>query len=210
MAEGAGALVLESYDHAKARGAKILASSRAAARWRIASTSTRSSPDGAPVIGCIRNALEDAGVSPADVQYVNAHGTSTPENDKMEYVGLAAVFRRASAEDRGLVEQVDDRPHAIGGRYHRGGVHADDHRSRRHPPTINHGEADPAIQMDVVPNVARKAKVDRAISNSFGFGARTSASCSPGSRPDGSHPGDRRRQGMGAAIVRASSPAAMT
>jgi 3-oxoacyl-[acyl-carrier-protein] synthase II len=172
MAEGAGALVLESYDHAKARGAKILGVVEGCGEMADSFHRTRSSPDGAPVIGCIRNALEDAGVSPADVQYVNAHGTSTPENDKMEYVGLAAVFgehlpKIAVSSNKSMIGHTLSAAGAIEAVFtlmtiDRGVI----------PPTINHGEADPAILMDVVPNVARKAKVDRAISNSFGFGGQ--------------------------------------
>jgi 3-oxoacyl-[acyl-carrier-protein] synthase II len=172
MAEGAGALVLESYDHAKARGAKILGVVEGCGEMADSFHRTRSSPDGAPVIGCIRNALEDAGVTPADVQYVNAHGTSTPENDKMEYVGLAAVFgehlsKIAVSSNKSMIGHTLSAAGAIEAVFtlmtiDRGVI----------PPTINHTEADPAIAMDIVPNVARKAKVDRAISNSFGFGGQ--------------------------------------
>ena len=92
LAEGAGAVVLESYDHAVARGAKILAVVEGCGEKADNFHRTRSSPDGKPVISCMRNALADAGVTPADVDYINAHGTSTPENDKMEYLGVSTVF----------------------------------------------------------------------------------------------------------------------
>src|SRR5262245_50384553 len=92
MAEGAGALVLESYDSAKARGATILGVVEGCGEMTDAFHRTRSSPDGKPIIGCIANAINDAGLTPGDIDYVNAHGTSTPENDKMEYLGCATVF----------------------------------------------------------------------------------------------------------------------
>ena len=93
MAEGAGALVLESYDAAKARGAKILGLVEGCGEMTDAFHRTRSSPDGKPIIGCIANAISDAGLTPNDIDYVNAHGTSTPENDKMEYLGCVTRIR---------------------------------------------------------------------------------------------------------------------
>ncbi len=172
MAEGAGALVLESYDHAKARGATILGVVEGCGEMADSFHRTRSSPDGAPIIGCIRNALDDAGVTPADVQYVNAHGTSTPENDKMEYVGLAAVFGDhlatiAVSSNKSMIGHTLSAAGAIEAVFTLMTI-----RNGVIPPTINHAEADPAIRMDVVPNKAREAKVMRAISNSFGFGGQ--------------------------------------
>lgn len=172
MAEGAGALVLESHEHALARGATILGIVEGCGEMADSFHRTRSSPDGAPIIGCIRNALEDAGVTPADVQYVNAHGTSTPENDKMEYVGLAAVFGEglkdvAVSSNKSMIGHTLSAAGAIEAVFTlmtiaRGVI----------PPTINYNEPDPAIPLDVVPNVARAATVSRAISNSFGFGGQ--------------------------------------
>ena len=98
MAEGAGALVLESLEHATARGAKILGVVAGCGELADSFHRTRSSPDGKPIIGCIRNALTDAGMTAERIDYINAHGTSTPENDKMEYLGISTVFgERASA-----------------------------------------------------------------------------------------------------------------
>jgi 3-oxoacyl-[acyl-carrier-protein] synthase II len=172
MAEGAGALVLESWDHAKARGATILGVVEGCGEMADSFHRTRSSPDGAPIIGCIKNALDDAGVTPADVQYVNAHGTSTPENDKMEYVGLAAVFgdhlaNIAVSSNKSMIGHTLSAAGAIEAVFTLMTI-----RNGVIPPTINHAEADPAIKMDVVPNKAREAKVTRAISNSFGFGGQ--------------------------------------
>ena len=92
MAEGAGALVLESLAHAKARGAKILGVIEGCGEMADSFHRTRSSPDGKPIIGCIRNAIADAGLAPDDIDYINPHGTGTPENDKMEALGVTAVF----------------------------------------------------------------------------------------------------------------------
>ena len=97
MAEGAGALVLESYEAATARGAKILGVLAGCGELADSFHRTRSSPDGKPIIGCVRNALADAGMAPEQIDYINAHGTGTPENDKMEYLGISTVFgERAS------------------------------------------------------------------------------------------------------------------
>jgi 3-oxoacyl-[acyl-carrier-protein] synthase II len=172
MAEGAGALVLESYEHATARGATILGVVEGCGEMADSFHRTRSSPDGAPIIGCIRNALEDAGVTPADVQYVNAHGTSTPENDKMEYVGLSAVFgdhlaNIAVSSNKSMIGHTLSAAGAIEAVFTLMTI-----RNGVIPPTINQTEADPTIKLDLVPNVARKAQVTRAISNSFGFGGQ--------------------------------------
>src|SRR5712672_1854733 len=92
MAEGAGALVLESYEAATARGARILGIIAGCGELADSFHRTRSSPDGKPIIGCVRNVLADAGMTPEQIDYINAHGTATPENDKMEYLGISAVF----------------------------------------------------------------------------------------------------------------------
>ena len=94
---------------------------------------TRSSPDGKPIIGCIRNAIADAGLTPDDIDYINPHGTGTPENDKMEYARRVGGVRRARQPDSDLVEQIDDRAYAVGRRRGRGGVHAADARAPAHP-----------------------------------------------------------------------------
>ena len=115
MAEGAGALVLESLEAAQARGAKILGVMEGCGEMADSFHRTRSSPDGKPSIGCMRNAINDAGLTPEDIDYINAHGTSTPENDKNEYSERLDRVRRAGEEHSDLVEQVDDRPHHLGG-----------------------------------------------------------------------------------------------
>ena len=133
MAEGAGALVLESLEHAKARGAKILGVIEGCGEMADSFHRTRSSPDGKPIIGCIRNAIADAGLTPDDIDYINPHGTGTPENDKMESLGVSAVFGERAEPHSDLVQQIDDRTYAVGRRRGRGGVHADDARAPAHP-----------------------------------------------------------------------------
>ena len=100
MAEGAGALVLESLAHAKARGATILGVVEGCGEMADGFHRTRSSPDGKPIIACMRQALDDAGLAPEAIGYVNAHGTGTPENDKMEWVGVSTVFGDRATSSR--------------------------------------------------------------------------------------------------------------
>jgi 3-oxoacyl-[acyl-carrier-protein] synthase II len=172
MAEGAGALVLESYQAAIARGAKILGVLEGCGEMTDAFHRTRSSPDGKPIIGCIGNALKDAGLAPDDIDYVNAHGTSTPENDKMEHIGVSAVFG-----ERMKSVPISSNKSMIGHTLSAAGaveavITLLTLAHQRIPPTINYQMPDPAIPLDVVPNKARDAKMRHAISNSFGFGGQ--------------------------------------
>lgn len=172
MAEGAAALVLESYESAKARGAKILGVLEGCGEMTDAFHRTRSSPDGKPIIGCIIGAIQDAGLTPDDIDYVNAHGTSTPENDKMEYLGCSAVFgeRMKSVPISSNKSMIGHTLSAAGAIEAVFSILTMQHE--RIPPTINYLVPDPAIPLDVVPNKARDAKVVHAISNSFGFGGQ--------------------------------------
>lgn len=172
MAEGAGALVLESYDAATARGARILGVMEGCGEMTDAFHRTRSSPDGKPIIGCIANAIADAGLTPNDIDYVNAHGTSTPENDKMEYLGCSTVFG-----DRMKSLPISSNKSMIGHTLSAAGAVEAVFtlltlQNQRIPPTINYTVPDPAIPLDVVPNTARDASLRHAISNSFGFGGQ--------------------------------------
>lgn len=173
MAEGAAALVLESLEHATARGAKILGVLEGCGEMSDNFHRTRSSPDGKPIIGCMMNALKDAGITPGDVDYINAHGTSTPENDRMEYVGMKAVFGEEAlagipiSSNKSMIGHTLTAAGAI-----EAAVSLLTIANGRIPPTINYNIPDPAIPLDVVPNVARDARVNRVISNSFGFGGQ--------------------------------------
>ena len=172
MAEGAGALVLESYAHAKARGAKILGVLEGCGEMADSFHRTRSSPDGKPIIGCIVNALKDAGLSPDEIDYVNPHGTGTPENDKMEHIGMSAVFGERvknlpTSSNKSMIGHTLSAAGAVEAVFTLLTL-----QHQRIPPTINYNMPDPAIPLDVVPNKARDAKMRHAISNSFGFGGQ--------------------------------------
>jgi 3-oxoacyl-[acyl-carrier-protein] synthase II len=172
MAEGAGALVLESYEAAMARGAKILGVVEGCGEMTDAFHRTRSSPDGKPIVGCIANAIVDAGLTPNDIGYINAHGTSTPENDKMEYLGCATVFGERIrslpiSSNKSMIGHTLSAAGAVEAVFTLLTL-----QSQRIPPTINYTVPDPAIPLDVVPNTARDASLRHAISNSFGFGGQ--------------------------------------
>ena len=172
MSEGAGALVLESYESAKARGARILGVMSGCGELADSFHRTRSSPDGKPIIGCMKNAIDDAGLSPDEIDYINAHGTSTPENDKMECGALIAVLgERAkqvpTSSNKSMIGHTLSAAGAVESIFTILTL-----RNQRIPPTINYHIPDPAIPLDVVPNVARDARVRYALSNSFGFGGQ--------------------------------------
>ncbi|MCL6707798.1 beta-ketoacyl-ACP synthase [Pseudomonas sp. R2.Fl] len=175
IAEGAATLVLESLESAVARGARVLGIMKGCGEKADHFHRTRSSPDGGPAIATIRAALEDAGLSEDQVGYINAHGTSTPENDKMEYGAMLAVFGDAlkgipvssnksmighTLTAAGAVEAVFSIQTMLTGTL---------------PPTINYVNPDPTIELDVVPNVKRQAQVSAVLSNSFGFGGQNAS-----------------------------------
>lgn len=172
MAEGAAALVLESLAHARARGAKLLGVLEGCGEKADSFHRTRSSPDGRPIIGCIRNAIADAGLDPDDIDYINPHGTGTPENDKMEGLGTAAVFgerakRLPISSNKSIIGHTLSAAGAVEAAFTLMTL-----EQQRLPPTINYQVPDPALPLDVVPNVARDAKIRHALSNSFGFGGQ--------------------------------------
>ncbi len=175
MAEGAGALVLESFEAATARGARILGVLAGCGELTDSFHRTRSSPDGKPIIGCVRNALADAGMTPDQIDYINAHGTSTPENDKMEYLGISTVFGERAKEvpvssNKSMVGHTISAAGAVEAVF---SLLTLEHQ--RIPPTINYDVPDPAIPFDVVPNKARDARVSTVMSNSFGFGGQNAS-----------------------------------
>ena len=172
MAEGAGTLVLESYDAALKRGAPILGVVAGCGELTDSFHRTRSSPDGKPIIGCIQKTLADAGMTPEDIDHINAHGTSTPENDKMEYLCVSAVFG-----ERARQIPVSSNKSMVGHTISAAGaveaiISLLTLEHQRIPPTINYEVPDPAIPFDVVGNNARDARVTAVMSNSFGFGGQ--------------------------------------
>jgi 3-oxoacyl-[acyl-carrier-protein] synthase II len=175
MAEGAGSLVLESYEAATARGARILGVLAGCGELADSFHRTRSSPDGKPIVGCVRNALSDAGIVPDQIDYINAHGTGTPENDKMEYLGISTVFgehtgRIPVSSNKSMVGHTLSAAGAVEAVF---SLLTLEHQ--RIPPTINYDVPDPAIPFDVVPNKARDARVTAVMSNSFGFGGQNAS-----------------------------------
>ena len=175
MAEGAGALVLESYDAATARGARILGVLAGCGELTDSFHRTRSSPDGKPIIGCVQKTLADAGMTPEQIDHINAHGTSTPENDKMEYLATSAVFGERAKQipvssNKSMVGHTISAAGAVEAIF---SLLTLEHQ--RIPPTINYDNPDPAIPFDVVGNKAREAKVTAVMSNSFGFGGQNAS-----------------------------------
>jgi 3-oxoacyl-[acyl-carrier-protein] synthase II len=172
MAEGAGALVLESRAHARGRGAKIIGVIEGCGEMADGFHRTRSSPDGKPIIACMQQALGDAGLAPDAIGYINAHGTGTPENDKMEWVGASVVFgeRVGSipiSSNKSMIGHTLTAAGAVEAIFTLLAL-----RHGRLPPTINYETPDPTLPIDCVPNIARDAQVAHAISNSFGFGGQ--------------------------------------
>lgn len=171
MSEGAAALVLESLEHARARGATVLGIVSGCGERADSFHRTRSNPDGHAIIGAMRNAIADAGLQPSDIGYVNAHGTGTPENDKMETLGMRAVFGETPppiSSNKSMIGHTLSAAGAIEAAFSLLTI-----RDQVLPPTINHNEPDPAITLDVVPNAARKVSgLKHVLSNSFGFGGQ--------------------------------------
>jgi len=175
MAEGAGALVLESYEAAVARGAPILGVVAGCGELTDSFHRTRSSPDGKPIIGCVRKTLADAGMEPGQIDHINAHGTATPENDKMEYLAISAVFGELAKQipvssNKSMVGHTISAAGAVEAVF---SLLTLEHQ--RIPPTINYEVPDPTIQFNVVGNKARDAKVTAVMSNSFGFGGQNAS-----------------------------------
>lgn len=172
LAEGAAALVLETYAHAKARGAAILGVVRGAGEKADSYHRTRSKPDASAMIGALIKAFRDAGAGPEEIDHVNAHGTSTPENDKMEAIALGAVLG-ARLRDVPVTSNKSQIGHTL---IAAGAVEAvialQSIASSVIPPTINHHDPDPDLPLDVVANAARPARIRTVLSNSFGFGGQ--------------------------------------
>jgi len=172
LGEGAGMLILETFEHARSRGATALAEivgyGSSADAFRI----TDMQPDGRGAVASMRYALQDARLTPEDIDYISAHGTGTSENDSIETQAIKVVF----AERAGNVP-ISSIKSMIGHLIAAAGaveviVCVLAIRDGKIPPTINMDSPDPECDLDYVPNVARRAKVDVALSNSFGFGGQ--------------------------------------
>jgi len=172
MSEGSASFVFESYENARARGAEILGVVRGCGERADNFHRTRSKPDGSANIGAIQNTLDDAGVDTNEIDYINAHGTSTPENDKMEYLSLKAVFG-----DRLMDIPISSNKSMIGHTLTAAGAIEAAFsfltiQNNIVPPTINYDTPDPDIELDIVPNKSRAADVNMVLSDSFGFGGQ--------------------------------------
>jgi len=172
MAEGAAALVLEDPDKARVRGATILAYVLGCGEAADTFHRTRSNPSGAAIVRCMREALVDAGLGIEDVDYINAHGTGTPENDKMEAFGIQQLFGQRAASipissNKSMIGHTLTAAGAVEAAFSVLTL-----RNELLPPTINYNLPDPTIALDVVPNRARPAKPRAVLSNSFGFGGQ--------------------------------------
>ncbi len=170
LSNGAGCLVLEEYEHARARGARIYAELIGFGMSGDAHHITAPPADGEGARKCMVAALNDAGIDPADVDYLNAHGTSTPVGDIGETIAIKRAF--GDAASRLAVSSTKScTGHLLGAA---GAVEAIFSvlavRDQVMPPTINLDNPDDECDLDYVPNTAREGKVDIAISNSFGFG----------------------------------------
>jgi 3-oxoacyl-[acyl-carrier-protein] synthase II len=172
MGEGAATLILESLPRAKRRGAKIYAEIRGYGATSDAHHLTQAAPEGAGAQRAMRMALEDAKLSPDEIDYVNAHGTSTPQGDIQEAHAIAHVFGEHALSKKLWVSSTKSMMgHLLGGA---GAVEAAIcalalNRSVV-PPTINLEDPDPECPLDLIPNTARERTLRHAMSNSFGFG----------------------------------------
>ncbi|HTN75096.1 MAG TPA: beta-ketoacyl-[acyl-carrier-protein] synthase family protein, partial [Pirellulaceae bacterium] len=173
LGEGAAMVILEEYEHAKKRGAKIygeiIGYGTTADAYRI----TDIHPEGRGAIACMKMALKDAKLNPSDIHYVNAHGTSTTVNDKVETVACREVFGQNGAK----VPPISSTKSMMGHLIAAAGVTElivclMAIRDGILPPTINYENPDPLCDLDYIPNKAREAKCDYALNNSFGFGGQ--------------------------------------
>ncbi len=175
IGEGAGVLVLEELEHARSRGAKVYAEVVGYGMSSDAFHITQPSEDGDGAVRVMSNAINDAGIEPRDIGYINAHGTSTFYNDKLETKAIKRVF-----EDEAYRIPVSSTKsmmgHLLGAA---GGVEAGllalSLLNQIMPPTANYEKPDPDCDLDYVPNQARRGRIRYALSNSFGFGGTNAA-----------------------------------
>lgn len=170
MGEGAGVVILESLEHALARGAKIYAEVLGYGFNADAYHITAPAPEGAQQAACMAMAIRDAGLEPTDIDYINAHGTSTPLNDKNETLAIKSLFKD-HAYKLAVSSTKSMTGHLLGAA---GAVEfialTMAIQENMIPPTINYENPDPELDLDYVPNAARAKTINAGISNSFGFG----------------------------------------
>jgi 3-oxoacyl-[acyl-carrier-protein] synthase II len=170
LGEGAGIAVLEELEHARGRGAKILAELAGFGATSDAFHITAPAPGGEGAARAMREALRDAGIAADDIDYINAHGTSTELNDKYETAAIKTVFGDHAGE-LAVSSTKSMTGHLLGAA---GGIELMFTvlalRSSVIPPTVNYENPDPDCDLDYVPNQARESKISVALSNSFGFG----------------------------------------
>jgi 3-oxoacyl-[acyl-carrier-protein] synthase II len=173
--EGAGILVLEEYEHAKARGARIYAEIVGYATSADAHHITAPAPGGAGAVRCVNWALESAGISSEKIGYINAHGTSTPANDLTETLALKKVFGgRESVPPVSSTKSMTG--HLLGAA---GGIEAIATVQALYscvlPPTRNYIDPDPELDLDYIPNEARQQRIEYALSTNYAFGGQNAA-----------------------------------
>jgi 3-oxoacyl-[acyl-carrier-protein] synthase II len=171
IGEGSGILILEELEFAKARGANILAEIVGYGMSGDAFHVTMPDETGSGAIRVMRRAINDAGIEPAEIGYINAHGTSTPYNDKFETLAIKKLFGDHAKNGLAVSSTKSMTGHALGAA---GGIEAVFSvlalKEQKLPPTINYEFPDPDCDLDYVPNEGRDAEVEYALSNSFGFG----------------------------------------
>lgn len=170
MGEGSGMLILEEYEHAKARGARIYSEIVGYGATCDAYHMTTPEPNGYGAAAAILSAIEDAGIDKEEIGYINAHGTSTPYNDKFETLAIKNVFGEY-AYNIPVSSTKSMTGHLIGGA---GAIEAIVSSMALKegflPATINHIVDDPDCDLDIIPNVGRMTEINYALSNSLGFG----------------------------------------
>jgi 3-oxoacyl-[acyl-carrier-protein] synthase II len=172
LGEGAGMLVLEELEHAKRRGARIYAELTGYGTTADAFRMTDSHPEGRGAIACMHMALADSGLAPADIGYINAHGTSTQVNDRVETLAIKNVFGDGAYE-----VPISSSKSMLGHLIAAAGaveliISIEALRRGVLPPTINYEVPDPDCDLDYIPNVPREQRVRHVLSNSFGFGGQ--------------------------------------
>ncbi len=177
MSEGSGILILEELEHAKARGAKIYAELTGYGATADANHITAPSPGGEGAVRCMQMAMRSAGIAREDVQYINAHGTSTPLNDPLETLAVKNAFGD-HAKKLAMSSTKSMTGHLLGAA---GAVEAVASakaiREQVAPPTANLNNPDPECDLDYVPNEPREMKIDNVVSNSLGFGGTNATLC---------------------------------